>query len=188
MQYRSFDSLTDSDEEFHPNIDTKSYRNFIKERRKERLGILRSKEVLSEEELNEKRELEYKELPVAQVVEDSFRLSGKQEITEDALAGQLVTAMNNSSVNSFINFLDSTPVALHEMETIIYLNLNNCIKEENKEVGVVLSKLSLLTKWALEFGREYLVSLVSREQLVDNMAQEYYDSAEKAIRDLPDEE
>jgi hypothetical protein len=74
-QYRSLDSLTDSDEEIHLNIDPKSYRKFVKEERKRRMQELKEKDNLSAEEAKELETLEYKSRPVVvEIPEGSFIL------------------------------------------------------------------------------------------------------------------
>jgi len=82
-QYRSLDSLTDSDEEVHANIDTKSYRKFVKEERRRRMQELKEKENLSVEETKELETLEYKSRPVVVEVPDgSFRYSNDEALAD----------------------------------------------------------------------------------------------------------
>jgi hypothetical protein len=185
-EYRSLDSLTDSEEDFHPNIDTKSYRKFIKEERKRRLEYLKSKKSLSEDEIKELKILEYKELPVVvEVPEESFRVS--KDIEEqnsdesDRYVNFLMELINNNTVEYFIDFLDTKFLDLNELEDLAYLNLSEAIKNDNDDIGFEFCKIGLLIKWSKDFGRSYLMKLKNKEEKVNDIVSEHYEVSKKAI-------
>lgn len=182
--YRDPADLTDSEEEVHPNIDTRSYRKFIKEDRKRRLAELRSKDKLSEEETRELERLEYKHLPVAvEIPENSFRTSKESLVPED-YARDLVNILNNSSIRSFIGYLDSTLVNLEKLEELVYFNLSESIREENEEFGLELCKVGLMVKWARDFGRSYLLRLAENEAKLNEIVKSHYETSKEAILSL----
>lgn len=177
--YRNPEDLSNSDEEIHPNIDTKSYRKFIKAQRETRLNELRSKETLSESEKKELEALEYKFLPVDKdVSEDSFRTSKEEEVD---YSDQLIHLLSNDSVESFIELMDRSNINLDAFEDLIYLNLIEYIKDGNDEVGLLLCKIGLFARWAREFGRAYMFKLIGNEVQIEEMTKSHYEESKDAI-------
>lgn len=219
-KFRSLESLSDSDEEIHPNIDTKSYRKFIKEQRSIRLEELRAKKVLTVEESKELKELEYKLLPVVvEIPEDTFRLGSKikKEFVEEIVnfnnkndfvsemdnsgdknpeiedfedermmeyANDLENLLNNNNVKFFIDFLDSKQLDLDLFEELVYFNLSSLIKENEDEIGLEVCKIGLMTKWAREYGRSYLVQICNKEDKLDQIVKDHYKLSKEAILNL----
>lgn len=182
--YRDPADLTDSEEEVHPNIDTRSYRKFVKAERRKRLEELRAKKTLTEEETKELEKLEYKHLPVAvEVPENSFRTSKESPAPEDH-ACDLVNILNSSDIRSFIEYLDSTLINLEKLEELVYFNLSESIKEGKEEFGLELCKVGLMVKWARELGRPYLLKLAEHEERLDEVVKSHYEMSKKAILNL----
>lgn len=184
-KYRDLADLTDSEEEVHPNIDTKSYRRFIKAERRRRLDELRSKNGLSEKEAKELKKLEYKHLPVAvEIPENSFRTS-KEDPDADC-AQDLANILSHSSIQSFVEYLDSRLVNLESLEELVYFNLSEAIKEGNEEFGLELCRVGLMVRWTREFGRAYLLRLVGNEGKLDEIVKSHYRTSKEAILSLRD--
>lgn len=186
QQYRNPETLSDSDEEVHQNIDTKSYRKFIKEMRVQRFNELKSKESLSQEELKELKELEYKFLPVDKdVSEDSFRVS-KEEIDVD-YTDDLILIFNNNNIKYFIDYMDRKNINLEAFEELVYLNLSEAIKNENDDLGFEFCKIGLMARWTREFGKLFLYKFLKSEDKMDQIVQQHYEESKKAILSLKNE-
>lgn len=186
--FRHPDDLTDSEEELHPNIDTKSFQRFMKEENKKRLEFLRSKKDLTDEELKEKEKLEYKFLPVdVEVPENSFRIS-KDFDSEESNTDELIYLFNNFSIDNIIQVLDYKIKNIENFEELIYLNISNAIKEGNDDIGYEFSKIGLFVRWARIYGRSYLNKLKNyKESDLEKIFQEYYQASKDAILSLKDE-
>lgn len=173
-KYRNPENLTDSEEEVHPNIDSKSFHRFRREERRIRLAELREKSELTAEEEREKAVLEYKSLPIAvEASEPEFRVS--KEIASADCSDELIWLLENSDVGSLIKLLDSRVVNLDGLEEIIYFNLSEAIKEGDDELGYTLCRLGLLVHWANSYGRSYLLKIrdAGEEQLSDAFVSQY---------------
>lgn len=185
-KYRDPETLSDSDEEIHPNIDTKSYRRFIKAQRQSRFEELKSKAFLSEEEIKEFKELEYKLLPVDREISgDTFRTS--KEDTNPDYTDDLMILFNNSKIDFFIEYMDRKIIDLEEFEDLIYLNLSEAIKTGDDEIGRVFCKLGLLTKWTRMLGRGYIMKFVGADDKIELIVQDHYQASKEAILNLTEE-
>ncbi|KAM0679807.1 hypothetical protein GINT2_001979 [Glugoides intestinalis] len=183
-KYRDPEYLSDSDEEIHPNIDTKSYRKFIKEQRAVRHEQLKRKENLSSEERKELQDLEYKLLPVDKdVSEDSFRTS-KEETENIDYSNDLMILVNNNTVEFFLSYMDKRIINLEEFEDLIYINLSEAIKEGNDDVGIEFCKLGMLTKWTKMFGKSYLERLNGLDEQIQEIVNGHYKASKEAILSL----
>lgn len=213
-KFRSLESISDSEEEIHPNIDTKSYRKFIKEERKRRLDFLRSKETLSDSETKELRILEYKELPLLVEVEPvNFRTSSSTELPQadkmveeilnletpqpiclnnasdsdrmdDITINFIFSFLENSTVENFINMLDEQSINLHELEDLSYVNLAEAIKDGDDTIGLEFCKIGLLASWAIKYGRSYLIRLKDNDNKLPDIVSEHYKKSKEAILGL----
>lgn len=182
LKYRDPETLS-SEEEIHPNIDTKSYRKFIKETRLQRLNVLKSKKHLSQEETKELQELEYKFLPVdKEVSEESFRTS--KEDTEVDYTDDLLCIVHNNTVRHFIDYMDEKVINLEVFEELVYLNISEMIKAENDEIGFELCKIGLMARWAREFGRHYLLKFEDDEERFNKIAEEHYKTSKNVILNM----
>lgn len=197
-KYRSLDTISDSEEEVHPNIDTKSYRKFIKEERKRRLDFLRSKNNLTEEENRELKKLEYKELPLLVEVEDNFRINSDKNnfidkiiksndytynINEDPELNNTDITNNNTNITVNNNYSSSNQIVKNEDL------LNNNTTEENdlldektdKSINILFSLLENNTV-------ENFIKLMDNEDVdlntIENLV--YYNLSE-AIKENNDE-
>lgn len=174
-RFRDLETLSNSDEEIHPNIDTKSYRKFIKDLRATRLEELRSKASLTAEEQKELDELEYKSLPVdEEVSEDSFRVS-KDDSDED-YTDDLILIFHNNNPSYFLWHVQRKCVKLEKFEELVYLNLSEAIKNGDDEWGLELCKMGLMSRWVREFGPGYLMMFNSKssQKKLDAAVQEHY--------------
>lgn len=184
-EFRNLEDLSDSDEEIHPNIDTRSYRKFIKEQRALRLQELKSKENLTFEEQKELEELEYKTLPVVKEAEESsFRVSKENESSAEDYSEDLCIMINLFTLEFFLDYFDRKNINLNVFEELVDLNTVEYIKCENDEIGLILCKIGLCTKWLKEFGKGILIKFSQRENKFDVIAQEHYEMLKKAILKL----
>lgn len=184
-EYRDLEDVTDSDEEVHPNIDIKSYRKFIKEQRAMRFEELKSKEKLTEKELKELEELEYKSLPVVKdVSENSFRTSNDDESTMEDYSEDLEVLIRCFSICAFIEYLEKKHVNLNVLEQLVDLNIVECIKDKNDEIGMILSKIGLCVKYAKDFGKSCLNKICANEKSFDLMVSDHYKESKKVIFNL----
>jgi hypothetical protein len=186
-KFRKLEDLTDSEEEIHPNIDTKSFRKFVKKEREIRLEELKSKPDLNENEKKELEKLIYKSLPVLNdISEDNFRTCTATEPEDADYSEDLSNLINlkNFTIDYFVEYLDQKSINLTTFENLIDINSIECIKTGNDEVGEILCKISLCTKWAREFGKQYLLKLGQNEFAVNNMVKEQYRITKEAILNL----
>ena len=184
-QYKKLEDLSDSDEEIHPNIDTKSYRKFIKDLRETRFEELKSKENLTIEEHKELETLEYKFLPVVkEVSESSFRISKESKSALEDYSEDLGIMINLFTVDFFIDYIDKKKIKLKVFEELVDLNLIEQIKCDNDEIGLILCKIALCTRWLIEFGSAMLVKIGSNQDKFEKIIQEHYKSSKKAILEL----
>lgn len=187
-EFRDLEDFTDSEEEVHPNIDSKSYRKFIKEQRVIRFEELKAKSNRTLKEQKEFEELEYKSLPVVKdVSENSFRTSKDDESTVEDYSDDLSILINCFTVKFFIDFLEKKSINLSVFEDLVDLNIVECIKCGNDEIGVLLCKIGLCTKWAKDFGKSCLLKLSENEAKLDSMVSDQYNESKKAILALPSE-
>lgn len=182
-EYRKLEDLTDSEEEVHPNISARAFHRFMRERRQERLEVLRNKESLTEEEQKEKTKLEYKFLPVDREVEDgSFHISPDQPDDAD-YTDHLLNLLDDGEIDNVIRILDENTINMDIFEDLIYLNLSNAIKGEADDLGYALCRLGLLIQWSRRFGRAYLLRLKEHDAL-ERIFAEHYEESKKAISGL----
>lgn len=187
-EYKNLEDLSDSDEEIHPNIDSKSYRKFIKEQRSMRFQHLKSKENLTIEEQKEMEKLEYMSLPVVkEVSENNFRISKENENTLEDYSEDLGILINLFTVEFFLNHLDRKQINLNTFEELVDINLIEYIKSEDDDIGLILCKIGLCTKWLREFGRNFLIKLGQNEEKLDFAVKEHYQLAKKSILELSKE-
>lgn len=183
-KYRDPEYLSDSDEEIHPNIDTKSYRKFIKEQRTLRHEQLKNKENLSNEEKKELQELEYKLLPIDKdVSDDSFRTS-KEELDTVDYTNDLINLLNSNTIEFFIGYMDKKIINLEEFEDFVYINLSEAIKSGNDDIGVEFCKLGMLIKWTKMFGKSYLERLSGSDDQIQQIVAGHYQASKEAILSL----
>jgi len=182
-KYRDPETLSNSDEEFHPHIDTKSYRKFIKETRAMRYEELKSRDALTEEEQAELDELEYKFLPVDKdVSEGTFRTStGVVGDSKDDLADDVIMILRNNTVEYFLEYTQYKVMDLEGFEDIVYDNLAQAIKAGDDEWGLSLCKIGLMATWARDFGRGYLMKFVGCEDKVDAIVKEHFKRSQSVI-------
>jgi hypothetical protein len=179
-EYRDPETLSDSDEEIHKNIDTKSYRKFIKEKRAQRFEELKSKNTLSQEETKELQELEYKLLPVDKdVSENSFRTSKEDEGVD--YSDDLIMIFHNNTVKYFVEYMDRKRINLEAFEDLIYLNLSEAIKNGNDDLGFEFCKMGLMARWTREYGRGFICKFMNSEEKMNEMTQEHYEESKKAL-------
>lgn len=184
-QYRNPEDLTDSDEEVHPNIDSKSYRKFIKEQRLIRLNDLRKKKNLTSEEEKEMKELEYKFLPVDKDVSEGCLRVLNDDFEHD-YSKELANLIKKFSISYFIDFFDHNNINMNQFEELIYYNLSESIKSGNDDAGLMFCKVGVLVKWAREFGRGYILKLACSEDKIDVYVKEHYQISKKAMLNLYD--
>lgn len=186
MKYRDPETLSNSDEEFHPNIDTKSYRKYIKETRATRYAELKAKKTLTDSEQKELEELEYKLLPVDNdVSEGTFRTSSTGGLMgdrdDDGLVDDLIMIFHNNTVAYFMEYVERKMTNLEAFEELIYLNLSLAIKNEDDEWGFELCKIGLMARWMREFGWGYMQKLKNNEDKVNEIAKEHYKTSKGVI-------
>lgn len=185
--YRNPEDMSDSEEDVHPNICARSYHRFRREERKLRLEELRSLEKsgrLTQEEEKEKRELEYKSLPIArEIPEDSFKIAGENEPTD--YSEELIWLLNNRDISCFMKLLDEKSINMNDLEDLIYYNLSNAIKEGEDDMGYEFCRLSLMVRWTKAYGRQYLLRMMDLGE--DKFTEAYnsqYEESKKAILEL----
>lgn len=185
-RFKRIEDLTDSEEEYHPNVCTRSFNKFLKEENRKRLEELRNKTKLTKEEKEEKEKLEYKFLPVdIEIPENSFRVS-KEVDSEESNTDDLIYLFNNCTVDNVIRVLDNNVTNIEQFEDLIYLNLSNAIKEGNDDIGYEFCKLGLLVKWAREYGRNYLVKIREYpESRLEPLFKSHYEASKDALLRLP---
>ncbi|ELA42609.1 uncharacterized protein VICG_00361 [Vittaforma corneae ATCC 50505] len=182
LKYRDPETLS-SEEEVHQNIDTRSYRKFIKETRLQRLNELKTKKHLSQEETKELQELEYKFLPVdREVSEESFRTS--KDDTEADYTDDLIWILHNNTVRDFIDYMDKKIISLEAFEELVYLNISEMIKIGNDEMGFEFCKIGLMARWAREFGRCYLLKFEDDEERFNEIVEEHYKTSKSVILNM----
>jgi hypothetical protein len=180
---------SDSSDDIHPNIDKRSYKIWKqqqKEARKQqlekRLHELEGYGTLTEEQLEEKEELERLLTPLyVDMAEDSFRTVTMED--EDSYTGELCHLINNDTLDGFIELMERRHINLDRFEELVLLNLSSFIKDGNDEIGLRFSRLALYTKYAKLHGKEFIVRL-SREltnrrkmkQLEDDIEKHYLES------------
>lgn len=186
-EYRRLEDLSDSDEEVHPNIDTKSFRKFIKEQRAKRLEELRNKENLTTAESKELQELEYKALPVVkEVPEESFRVAKEEDSSED-YSKDLEILLNNFRVEFFIEHVERKNMNLNAFENLVDVNMIEYMKEDSDEIGLLLMKISLFSKWLREFGKTVLLKISRDEGKLNEIVKDQYEASKIAILKLKQE-
>lgn len=163
--------LDSDDGDVHPNIDEKSYREWRRRQKEQarhelekRLLEISAVEAPSEELADERRRIEDALRPSYVCVETaSFRTpSGTQE--KDYVP-ELEHLIRHSDLDSFIELMERREIDMEDFECLVLHNLAEQIKERNDAGGLILSRISLYTKYALSHGKEFLLRL--RAQLTN---------------------
>ena len=181
-EFKNLEDLTDSEEEIHPNIDTKSFRKFIKKERSLRMEELKAKSNLTAEEDKELQNLIYQSLPIVKdVSEDTFRTVSENDMEDYSEDLSNLMNQNTFTINYFVEYLDKKTINLSHFEKLIDINIIECINTGNDEVGVLLSKIAMCTKWAREYGKKYLLRLGENEEHVNALVVDRYMQAKREI-------
>ncbi|KAH9411155.1 putative Cdc37 chaperone [Ordospora pajunii] len=171
MKYAGVCLESDDDEEVHPNIDEKSFREWRRQQRQQKREELQKRldEINAIDTHDENVEAEKKEIQeilkprYVCVDSGSFTISESQE--ERDYSAELEHLVRNCSLDSFITMMDTKIIDMEEFECLVLHNLAEQIKEGNDFGGVILSKLSLYVRYARSHGREFLEKL--RAQLTN---------------------
>ncbi|WUR05103.1 uncharacterized protein VNE69_12088 [Vairimorpha necatrix] len=185
-----------SSSEIHPNIDEKSYKNWKRETRKnekrelkEKLKILKNIQNPTEQQKIEKENLEKMLKPQFTVKsEDSFRTGNDQEIEIKKDVGDiLVELLENQSLEYFSDTINKNRTSLNDLEELILYNLSENIKEDNDEMGLILSQMCLLMAYFNTHGKGQLDKLIIELKIPDKKKefikeiQRYYQESKDAI-------
>jgi len=183
--YRNPEDLSDSNEEVHPNIDSKSFHRYRREQERARLEELRSKKNLTEEEKKEKDILEYKARPVAvEKEESSFKIAEEKKEPVD-YSDEMIWMLNNPKIDDIIGYLKYRNVEMNELIDLIYLNLRNAIHDGDDDFGEAFCRLGLLMRWVDDFGLNYLHRFKKMDPVkFDEMIKSHYITSKKAILSL----
>lgn len=171
---------SDSEQEVHPNIDARSFRNWKRRQREEkkkkleeRLQEIESMQDPTEEDVQEKKKIEELLKPQYKCVgTDSFRTPSSSE--KGDYVEELEYLIAHSDLNSFIELMNGNRIEMDELEHLILYNLAEQIKRGNDSAGFVLTKLSIYVRYAISHGKKFLSML--NAQLTDKNKMQQFDT------------
>ncbi|TBU14840.1 hypothetical protein CWI41_080590 [Ordospora colligata] len=186
MKYAGVCLESDDDEEVHPNIDEKSFREWRRQQRQQKRAELQKRldEINAIDTHDEEIEAEKKELQdilkprYVCVDSGSFTIPEPQE--ERDYSSELEHLVQNCTLDNFISIMNTKVIDMEEFECLVLHNLAEQIKEGNDFGGVILSKISLYVRYARSHGREFLEKL--RAQLTNAKIKKQFE--EDCIRDF----
>lgn len=170
-KYSGINLDSDEEEVIHPNIDEKSYKEWMRRQREQkrreleqRLQEINSVSEPGEEMIEEKNEIERILKPSYVCLgTESFRIPS--EDSEKDYIQELEFLIVHNELDNFIELMSQSKINMEKFEVVVLHNLAEQIKEGNDVGGLILSKISIYAKYALSHGKDFLLKL--RAQLTN---------------------
>lgn len=194
---------SDSDAFDHPNIDKRSLiaykraekeqKRKLKQERLEQLNKLIENTTDSIELDNYKKEANELERNLNKALKETESctvFSEPVQNSEDKYISDLMYLLNNNTIEHFIQYLDHNNTDLQFFEDLVLFNLSENIKENNDEIGLDLTRISLYVKFAKSNGRAFLTELCKsfrderKKELFEEECKDHYKRAKEAILSL----